>query len=819
MTVSNLLVNALGVTVDPSAFLTVNGIIGGPVGVNNNGTVVGSGMISNLLDNSGIVEPGTAIAPTTLNVGGLTLEGNCQATYNLNSANTIGGGVNDLIAVNGNVTINGGTINVLPVGLLQDGVPYTIVTYTGGLTQNGSLSVSSVNGYTFTVSTSTAGQINIIPSGGPPIWNGGSTNDNNWSDSNNWGGVIISSGNELFFAGTNRLNNTNDTAVGTSYNTLEFVPGAGAYVLNGNGITLSGNGILNQSTNPVTINTPLDINNAAQTFNGAFGPLIIGGGASNSVNSSMVLSGTGILANIFSNGPAATNAISTVGTNTLWTILDNPTQTTNTAAWYLLLTNGTLVFGSPTSAPNFVSTSQQGEPQDNQLGYAIGQSATLIISNGTYTTSARMNTGPVGGATGVVDVVNGTLSIASQFQGANGGLTSGSWLNVSGGTFTTPGTIFVSSRGPGFLNISGTGTVSCAALDISRNAANGGTGVVNLNGGTLSCTSVATETANNGGSGSPTATLNFNGGTLVAKASSATFYQGALSGPACPVSTFIQAGGAIINDGGFSIGINEPLQSGAIHDGGLTKLGAGTVTLNKANTYNGPTTIGAGTLVLGATGAIPNTPAITIAGGAAFSVPAGYTLGASQTLSNSSSTAIIIGSVTATSGTLSLTYNSTTSLVVSNGTFILAAGTVLTINNTSGTPLPVGVYTIIAGSAAGSVAGVVPTSFTVTGAGTQASQPVALQISGGNLSLVVGTPALPAKLSNISVNGPTLTITGSGGASGGQYVLLGSTNLLLPLNQWTPILTNTFDSNGNLNLSTNIINSNYPQEFYLLQMP
>ncbi len=819
MTVSNLLVDAAGVVVDPQTTLTVSGILGGPNGVNNNGTVVGSGIISNLLDNSGSIVPGTAAVPTTLNVGGLTIEGSGQATFNLNNANTIGGGVNDLIAVNGSVTINGGTINVLPVGLLQDGVPYTIISYTGSLTQNGSLSAAPINGYTFTVSTSTAGQINIIPSGGPPVWNGASTNDSNWTDTNNWGGVTIASGSQLFFAGTNRLNNTNDTAAGTTYSTMEFVPGAGAFVLNGNGIGLNGSGIINQSTNPETVNLPVTLTTSAQTFNGTAAPLVISGGVSNSVNSSMILSGTGILTDIFTNGPAATNGISTLGTNSNWTIVDNPLHATNTAAWYLVLTNGTLVFGNATSAPNFVSTSQQGAPTDNQLGYTAGQSATLIISNGTYTTSARINTGPVGGATGIVDVVSGTLTCASQFQGANGGLTSGSWLNISGGTFTTPGTIFVSSRGPGFLNVSGTGTVNCGALDVSRNAASGGTGVVNLSGGSISCTSVATETANNGGAGAPTATFNFNGGTLIAKASSTTFYQGALTGPACPVNTFIQAGGATINDGGFAISINEPLQSGAVHDGGLTKLGAGTTTLNKTNTYNGPTVIGAGTLALGATSFISNTPSITIAGGATFSVTSTFVLGSAQTLSNSSSTAVIKGNVTATSGLLALTYTSGSSLVVSNGTLTLAAGTGLTINNTTGTPLPVGIYTIIAASAAGSVAGTVPTSFTVTGAGTQGGQPVVLQIAGGNLNLVVGTPALPAKFGNISVNGTTLTITGSGGAPSGQYVLVGSTNILLPINQWTPILTNVFDGSGNLNLSTNVVSPGNPQEFYLLRMP
>jgi hypothetical protein len=61
-----------------------------------------------------------------------------------------------------------------------------------------------------------------------------------------------------------------------------------------------------------------------------------------------------------------------------------------------------------------------------------------------------------------------------------------------------------------------------------------------------------------------------------------------------------------------------------------------------------------------------------------------------------------------------------------------------------------------------------------------------------------------------------LNITGTGGSANGQFVLLGSTNITTPLNQWTPILTNSFDGSGNLNLSTNIVNPAVPVEFYIL---
>lgn len=74
-------------------------------------------------------------------------------------------------------------------------------------------------------------------------------------------------------------------------------------------------------------------------------------------------------------------------------------------------------------------------------------------------------------------------------------------------------------------------------------------------------------------------------------------------------------------------------------------------------------------------------------------------------------------------------------------------------------------------------------------------------------------------ITGIKLNGPTLTMTANNGPAGGQFRLVGSTNLTLPKNQWKPILTNNFDSNGDLNLSTNVISLNNPLEFYLLQVP
>ena len=51
-----------------------------------------------------------------------------------------------------------------------------------------------------------------------------------------------------------------------------------------------------------------------------------------------------------------------------------------------------------------------------------------------------------------------------------------------------------------------------------------------------------------------------------------------------------------------------------------------------------------------------------------------------------------------------------------------------------------------------------------------------------------------------------------------NFYLLGSTNLLTPLANWTRLLTNQFDPGGNFDF-TNPLPPNTPSEFYRLQVP
>jgi autotransporter-associated beta strand protein len=650
------------------------------------------------------------------------------------------------------------------------------------------------------------------------IWTGGDPAGSNWINNLNWGGTQIAKGDDLVFAGNVQVVNTNGTSPRTSYNSITFDPTAGPFVLTGNLLNIA-NGITNDSFNVEIVDLGITFSNNI-TLDGESNTLYVLAGLTNSVSQPAAtiisLTGKGVLDNLFTGDyyPLETNIFATVS-NANWTLQDNPSSTIMTGPWIFQINSGTFNFGSISSAPKLTSTTLEGSPLDHEIGSVSGATGVFNVVNGSLTTSSAVRAATAAGSTAIINVSGGTLSVSN-------GLCP----------------LYVASSGTGVLTMVG-GTVNCGILDLSGNAAgntSSSAGTVHLDGGTLMVTTVTNASANPQPGGNPTATFYFNGGTLMTTSIiTRVFFQGSQTVPVMPIAAIVQTGGAFIDVKGghsFPVSLGEPLQHdpalGSAKDGGLTKTDLATLVLLGTNTYNGDTTIiGNGTanggwLALRGSASIANSANIIVGGGTKFDVlglsPA-FVLSSGQTLSNSSSTAVITGNFNTGFGTVAFNYSAgSPSFMLTNGFFTFSPGTVVKVNN-AGAPLTRGVYTLISTNFIGSsnpsfVLGSLPSSFTLGGGGIAPGNTASLQISHGNLNLVVAPPT--PRFTSVSLQGTALTLTATNGATSGQYILLESTNLLTPLNLWKPVLTNNFDSSGNLNLTTNIVSPNNPTEFYIL---
>ncbi len=170
-------------------------------------------------------------------------------------------------------------------------------------------------------------------------------------------------------------------------------------------------------------------------------------------------------------------------------------------------------------------------------------------------------------------------------------------------------------------------------IDLNSSSAASNQTTLNLSGGTLTAggffkTSIGAAQFS---------TLNFNGGTLRAGASSATYLPNLIG-----LTAHIQGGGARIDTAEFDITIVQPLVSDPLLDGldgGLTKLGIGTLTLAGENTFIGPARVNEGAVVL--SGSLSGTTSVRVRQGS-------LTLGGADRIND---TALLVLAADATFGT------------------------------------------------------------------------------------------------------------------------------------------------------------------------
>jgi len=85
-----------------------------------------------------------------------------------------------------------------------------------------------------------------------------------------------------------------------------------------------------------------------------------------------------------------------------------------------------------------------------------------------------------------------------------------------------------------------------------------------------------------------------------------------------------------------------------------------------------------------------------------------------------------------------------------------------------------------------------------------------------NFTLVAGS-GLP-QFGTFNLAGTNLIFNGLGGSPGSNYVMLASTNLALPLANWSALTTNTFDGSGQFHY-TNHVSPAKPRQFFIFKLP
>jgi autotransporter-associated beta strand protein len=673
----------------------------------------------------------------------------------------------------GTVTITGantyGGITIVSAGTLQLG--------------DGTAALASLGTGTVTVNSGATLVLNLLS--GESFANANTVNDNGHIIANGAGNYLVSSA----------------------------ITGAGDFTMAGSGtVTLTGNITYSNGT---TVKS-----GTLQVGNGTAGGSLGNGGVT--VNSGA------ILALELANGNSFSNAV----TNNGQIVLVLPSVTTNFNVTGPIGGSGTLIDNNPGSVTVTGTNSYSGgttisagnlQVGDGSIAGAslgtgtvtvgAGTSLVLNLASGGSFTNAVANNGQVQTIGSTTYTVSGIISGTGDFSDNDTGTVTVTGHNTySGGTTVNKGNLQVGNgtvtgasigtnsvavasgatltldladgetfsntvSGAGGLTVIGSGVVTVSGTNTYS-------GVTNLNGGELSLGST-------GAIGSPDPSvdaglISFAGGGLQFSSTNTQDYSGRFSnasGQAYKIDVKQQSGE----------NVNVTFAASLTSSGGtLTKLGAGTLTLSVANTFNGATSVNAGTLDLADQNALQNST-VTLNGGVvtfdATVASDAFTFGG---LAGSGNLALVNNAVSPAPIALTVGGNNSTNtysgVLSGTGDLTMTGSGTLTLSGTNtytgGTNLNGGVLSLGSEGAVGSTGAISfgggTLQFTSASANTDFSarfsnadnQAYKIDTNGQNVTFASSLNSNGGTLTKTGAG--NLTLTGSNGYTGGTSVNAGT---------------------------------------------
>jgi autotransporter-associated beta strand protein len=574
-------------------------------------TLAGSGTVNGFYTHSaGILSPGGTGTVGTLSFNNdLTLAGGAL-NFDLNgSSTTVGSGVNDLIAVTGNLNLSAGTTSTVTVSANStpalDSI-YKVISYTGSLNGTGLLVAPN---RAYTVITSQPGYVELEYTGGAAanlIWN--STSNQNWDTSTqNWYNLGTNSA-DLFYSGDNvAFNDSTGSPVATPQTTINI-----------------GSTVLPTS---VSVNTSA----VSYTFSGTGG---IGGSA------------------VFTKSGSSTLTVSTS---------NSYSGDTNITGGIVIVNNSANGGGLGTGNLNISSGASvqigDGGADGGLANSAINDNGTLVFDS---SSSLTLSGGLFGSGDLTVEAGNLHLGNVNTYNNTfvTGGIITASSANAFGlGTVTVNGGLIVMDFGTGGstgYTYSNTFNLSGTAIETGGSKTSTLSGAVNLIGNT---------TINEDGGSS----IVFGSTVTSVNNSSLTFGRGATFQGSVSLGTGVITGATVYLQPPTSTTIT--ISSTIAGTGAVVHNGAGTTILGASNSYTGGTSVTSGTLIPASTSSFPADTNLGISGGSVSIAPTNsgnaigilinnLTLSGTGTLNLNTNEAVIRGSSFSTVWSLAQTgYN------------------------------------------------------------------------------------------------------------------------------------------------------------------